>query len=210
MTPSAAIVLAAGKGRRMGGPKALLMVDGKPLIAAHVQRLREVGCRPIIVVTRTGLAAAIGDMPGVHVIAVDTGSMAESLTVGLSVLAPTPERVVLITPVDTLPARSTTLRALLTAASSEGTQVATPQYRGQSGHPIAMREQLLQDFRARAHGTLRDLVRSPGAQRRRVEVDDATVLVDLDTPVDLATLRPGLVPRFAGRGFHLRGESALR
>lgn len=195
MTPCAAIVLAAGKGRRMGGPKALLMVDGKPLLDAHIQRLHELGCQPIIVVTRTLTAAAIGDMPGVRVICADTGSMAESLKVGLSSLATTPDRVVLVVPVDMLPARCTTLRALLTAAASKGTLVATPQHLGRSGHPIALREQLLRTGFA---GTLRELVRSTGAQRRRIEVDDAAVLVDLDTPVDLATHRPGLVPRFAG------------
>lgn len=200
MTPSAAIVLAAGEGRRMGGPKALLMVDGKPLIAAHVQRLREVGCQPIIVVTRTVTAAAIGDMPDVRVICADTGSMAESLHVGLSMLTPRPDRVVLVAPVDTLPARCATLRALLTAAASEGTQVATPRYRGQSGHPIALREQLLRTGFA---GTLRDLVRGAGAQRGTIEVDDPAVLVDLDTPVDLATLRPGHLPHFARKEFSI-------
>lgn len=197
MTPSAAIVLAAGKGRRMGGPKALLMVDGKPLIDAHVQRLSEVGCRPIIVVTRAATAAAMGDIPGARVICADTASMAESLAVAISRITAAPDRTVMIVPIDTLPARRGTLKALLNAAASEGTLVATPRHRGQSGHPIALRDQVLDVFRTGYAGSLRDLVRSTGAQRRLVEVDDAAVLVDLDTPADLATLRPGIVPRFA-------------
>ena len=53
MMAGAAIVLGAGEGRRMGGPKALLVIDGKPLICRHVERLREVECRSIVVVVRS-------------------------------------------------------------------------------------------------------------------------------------------------------------
>lgn len=197
MTPSAAIVLAAGEGRRMGGPKALLLVDGKPLIWAHVQRLREAACQPIIVVTRTAVAAALADMPGVRVIAADTSSMAASLSVAVRNLTPEPNRVVVVAPIDTLPARRTTLELLLTAAASSHTHVATPQYRGQSGHPIALRDELLRVFREGYTGTLRDVVRSAGQHRRRVDVDDAAVRSDLNTPADLAALRPGAAPSFA-------------
>ena len=56
MSAPLAIVLAAGEGLRMGGPKALLVVDGQPLVTAHVQRLREAGCRPIVVVVRAAIA----------------------------------------------------------------------------------------------------------------------------------------------------------
>jgi hypothetical protein len=43
---------------------------------------------------------------------------------------------------------------------------------------------------------LRDLIRSEEAGRRRLDVDDAAVCDDLDTPADLAALRPGTVPSF--------------
>jgi molybdenum cofactor cytidylyltransferase len=193
MTPSAAIVLAAGAGRRMGGPKALLVVDGQPLICAHVQRLREVYCRPIIVVTRAEVAPLLEEMAGVQIICADTDSMAASLTVALGSLPAEPDRIVAIAPIDTLPARRSTLELLLTAAASEGTLVATPQHRGRSGHPIAIRAELLQVFREGYAGTLRDLIRSAGAKRRRIEVDDASVTFDLNTPADVAALRPGIL-----------------
>jgi molybdenum cofactor cytidylyltransferase len=86
---------------------------------------------------------------------------------------------------------------LLTAVTAEGVRVATPSYRGRGGHPVVARESLLQEFRRGYSGTLRQLVRSADAQRCRLDVDDAAVAVDLDTPADLAVLHPGLVPRFA-------------
>jgi nicotine blue oxidoreductase len=183
----------------MGGPKALLVVDGKPLIYAHVQRLQEVGCRPIIVVARHATAAVLGALTGVLVISANTDSMAESLTVAVGCLSPRRDRVVIVAPIDTLPALRSTLHALLTAASTDDVRVATPHYRGRSGHPIAMREDLLQVFRQGYAGTLRDVVRSAGAARHRLEVDDDAVHSDLNTPADLAALRPGLVPRFTSR-----------
>jgi CTP:molybdopterin cytidylyltransferase MocA len=197
MTRPAAIVLAAGEGRRMGGPKALLVVDGKPLIHAHVQRLQELGCSPIIVVMREATAAALGTITGVEIIAANTDSMAGSLKVAVASLSPGPDRIVIVAPIDTLPARRSTLHALLTAASVDGVHVATPQYRGRSGHPIAIREELLQVFRAGYAGTLRDLVRSAGAARQRLEVADASVQIDLNTPADLAAFRTGVTPCFA-------------
>jgi molybdenum cofactor cytidylyltransferase len=197
MKPSAAIVLAAGAGRRMGGPKALLLVDGEPLVCAHVRRLRELGCSPILVVTRPSAAAVLGQVAGAHNVVADTDSMTASLMAALAQLPPAADRVVLVATVDTIPVERSTLRALLTAATDADVLVATPQHNGQSGHPIAIREPLLRMCHAGYAGTLRDIVRSAGVQRRKVEVDDAAVRVDLDTPADLAALRPGLAPRFA-------------
>lgn len=203
MMPAAAIVLAAGEGRRMGGPKALLIVDGEPLICAHIQRLREAFCRPILVVTRTPAAPElrrlVGKIAEVRILCADTEDMAASLTAAALDLPPRCGRAVLVAPIDTVPAQRSTLEMLLTAAQTEGTLVATPHYLGRSGHPIALREELLQAFREGYAGTLRDLVRSAGARRRRIEVDDAAVRFDLNTPADLSALRPRLVPRFAAR-----------
>lgn len=196
MTPSAAIVLAAGEGRRMGGPKGLLIVDGRPLIEAHVQRLREVGCGPVVVVARGVSAELVERLPHVLVLCAQTGSMAASLAFGVRELPERADGLVVVAPVDGLPARISTLHALLHAAASEGVLVATPQHRGRGGHPIVLRQQLLRRFGEGDAGTLRELVRGVGARRRRVEVDDPGVLIDLDTPDDLAVLRPGVVPSF--------------
>ncbi|MEO7092599.1 MAG: NTP transferase domain-containing protein, partial [Polyangiales bacterium] len=53
-----ALVLAAGKGMRVGGPKALLLVDGAPLLVAHVQA-RLADCDRVVVVTRRSIAAQL-------------------------------------------------------------------------------------------------------------------------------------------------------
>ncbi len=202
MTAPLAIVLAAGEGRRMGGPKALLLVDGQPLVQSHVQRLIEAGCRPVIVVVGTPLAPSVRELlhalPEARVCGADTTSMAASLAVALGYAAPRPERSVVVVPVDTLPVSLATLSALLRALTSPEVQVATPRYQGRGGHPIVARETALQTFREGYPGTLRDLLQSSEEQRRRVDVDDPEVTSGLDTPADLAARRPGSKPRFAG------------
>jgi CTP:molybdopterin cytidylyltransferase MocA len=206
MNAPTAIVLAAGEGSRMGGPKALLVVDGKPLVRAHVERLLEAGCRPMVVVRR-GMAenvrAVLRAASGARIVASDTSSMAASLVVGLRHAAPTAGSAIVVSTVDCLPVRHSTLCALLHAVLANGAQVATPCYQGRGGHPVVARESLLQLFLRGYPGTLRDIIRAAETRRVRLEVDDPAVVADLDTPDDLAAARPGLVPVFArlGAGF---------
>lgn len=52
----AGIVLAAGLGRRMGRPKAEIVVDGTRLIDHAITALREAGCEPVIAVVQAGVS----------------------------------------------------------------------------------------------------------------------------------------------------------
>lgn len=177
----AAVVLAAGEGRRMGGPKVRLARGGVPLVALHVARLREVGCREVVVVVRPALVAEVEARvgPEVRVVGAATASQAESLAAGLvGVLA----EWVLVTPVDVLPARVETLAALLSAMET-GAVAATPCFGGRGGHPVGVRRAVLG---AVPSVTLRDVLASLGGGRVRVEVGDAAVVGDLDTPAAAA------------------------
>jgi CTP:molybdopterin cytidylyltransferase MocA len=187
----AAIVLAAGEGRRMGGPKALLVLDGKPLVCGHVERLGEVGCRPVVVVVRPSIFGDVrrllGAVPAVHLVASETSSMAASLAVGLEHVPPATQSVV-VSMIDARPVQCATLQGLIATVMEEGVLVATPSYAGRGGHPVVARETLLRRFRHGYRGTLRDLIRSVEPQRRRLDVDDAAVGDDLDTPADVAAV----------------------
>ena len=48
--PVPAVVLAAGFSRRLGRPKALVEVNGRPLVVWVVDRLLTAGCLPVVVV----------------------------------------------------------------------------------------------------------------------------------------------------------------
>lgn len=79
---TAGLILAAGEGKRFGGPKAPYVHNGERLVDRAVSVLTDAGCNPIFVV----LGAWIGDVPGATVLENDqwpTG-MGSSLQVGLS------------------------------------------------------------------------------------------------------------------------------
>jgi len=198
------IVLAAGRGTRMGGPKATLLVGGRPLVVQHVEQLLDVGCDAVVVVVptaaRRAVEIAIGSHARARVVAADTESAAATLAEGLRHLrervprdsqglrhvsvsfdaAPRSDAFV-IAPVDMRPARAATFDALArTLAAEEDIGAATPTRAGRGGHPVLVRERFLRAFDGTR--TLRDVVRDPLTQRVRVEVADPHVVDDLDTP----------------------------
>ncbi len=186
------IVLAAGAGARMGGPKALLLVEREPLAVLHARRLAEAGCGAVVLVTRVELAARLG---GAWSVAVSSApDPAGSLAVGLRALEPGPEGVIVVTPVDAWPARPETL-ARLVAAVHRGADAATPTHAGRGGHPVVLRARVLAGFRD-APRPLREVLAALGPGRVRVEVDDPGVAIDLDSPEDVLRAT-GAPPRFA-------------
>lgn len=179
------MVLAAGQGRRMGGPKALLEVDGAPLVQRHVERLQEAGCQAVAVVVRPPEASRVEGLVGiglhtgsVRVVPALTSAPAESLAVGLRALwaGPLPvlqasEHGLLVTPVDLLPPRVETLHTLL-AALEGGVLAATPRYRGRGGHPVALRGAAVEGLLGVGEGplpSLRDVLQWLGERRVRVQ-----------------------------------------
>ena len=194
-----AIVLAAGAGERMGGSKALLVVDGRPLARAHVERAHEAGCDRVVVVTRPDIALRLGEIPRATVLAEATASQAESIAVAVRRVGMRGDVAVLITPVDQPPVSIVTLWALFDALDA-GAEVATAHHAGKGGHPVACRAHVLSPYAQGAPGTpppiLRDVLSAYEASRARVEVDDPRVGVDLDTPDDVRAFT-GAPPKFA-------------
>jgi CTP:molybdopterin cytidylyltransferase MocA len=169
-----AVVLAAGEGRRMGGSKALLVVDARPLVVRHVQRLAELGCESIAVVVRPDVAWLVSSLlekaaearlfaqgVDVRIVAAATPSQAASLAAGLatwrSSIDPAIARgreVVLVTPVDMRPASLATLRALRNALDADAAALAaTPTCSGRGGHPVAARADLLAPYDVASTGS---------------------------------------------------------
>nr|WP_228531075.1 MULTISPECIES: NTP transferase domain-containing protein [Myxococcaceae] len=184
------MVLAAGAGRRMGGPKAVLCVEGLPLVAQHVARLAEVGCSPVVVVVppqvHGQVAQVLASWPYVRLVAAETASQAHTLAVAARELGPEPacERVV-VTPVDLVPARVETLLALLGAVMGE-VLCASPTYRGQGGHPVVLRAALLEAYLGAGEPPpLRDVLEAAEQGRVRLEVEDPAVARDFDTAEEL-------------------------
>jgi CTP:molybdopterin cytidylyltransferase MocA len=185
----AGLVLAAGAGRRFGGPKALVAIDGERLVDRAVRVLGEGGVTSRYVVQG---AADLTGLSGAEL--VDNPDWAEgmgsSLRVGLAAM-PTAVTAVLVVPVDQPGLTAVALGRVLAAADGdpqEALVVAT--YAGRRGHPVllgrrhweAVATSAVGDTGARAFlRTRTDVV--------EVECADVASGLDVDQPADLESYR---------------------
>lgn len=146
---TAGLLLAAGAGRRMGGPKALLRDrDGTTFLLRAVRRLQQAGCAPVVVVLgasadegRAALAEAGRSGPPVRVVV--AGDWAEglgaSLRAGLAELAALPPEVeaALVTLVDLPDVGVPVLRRVL-GAGGGASGLVRASYHGRPGHPVLL------------------------------------------------------------------------
>ncbi|HEX2773089.1 MAG TPA: nucleotidyltransferase family protein [Micromonosporaceae bacterium] len=98
------MIIAAGSGRQIGGPEALLRLGDKPLVDHALETLKTAGCGPMVVVL--GAAAdevrATADLSGAMVVvnpAWGTG-LGSSLRAGLKALSSSTAEAVVVMPVD--------------------------------------------------------------------------------------------------------------
>ena len=189
MTAVAAVVLAAGGGRRYGMPKALIQLDGSLLVERAVRTARAV-CDPVLVVLG---AAAVevwqrADLDGATVLANRDweSGMASSLRTGLDGLRGWPGRVdaALITLVDMPGMTPAALERMAAGAAPDALAVAT--YDGVRAHPVLLGRNHWAGVTATATG-------DEGARRYLADHDvvevDCTGLAD---PTDLDVPPPGV------------------
>ena len=84
--PSAVLVLAGGEGRRLGGPKAWIPWDGRPLLVAVVERLASLAPDSVWVAARAGQELPAGPFRRADD-AIDDGGPLAGLAAGLGAIA---------------------------------------------------------------------------------------------------------------------------
>lgn len=197
----AGLVLAAGPGSRLGGPKALVNdATGVPWVRGRAQTLLDVGCAPVLAtVGAEAIRVRSSLQPGVsavHVREWKTG-MGASVRAALASLTTMREELeaVLVCVVDTpgltVEVAAAVIETAVAAARGRSLHGALVQavYGGTPGHPVLI---------GRNHwlGVHLDAEGDVGARRylehekvRRVEVGDLGDGRDIDTPEDLAASR---------------------
>ncbi|WP_067441225.1 nucleotidyltransferase family protein [Nocardioides jensenii] len=135
------LLLAAGAGRRMGTPKALV----EDWLVRGVAALREGGCDRVTVVLGAAADQARRLLDGVRVDVVEAADwadgMAASLRAGLAALAvdPSPAEAVLVTLVDLPDVGADVVRRVLADGGDGGVHLGTlcrASYGGVPGHPV--------------------------------------------------------------------------
>lgn len=191
----AALVLAAGQSRRMGGPnKLLLELDGKPMLRRAVEAALAARLAPVIVVTghmREAAEAAIAGMPVRAVHNPDyAGGLSTSLRAGLAAL-PAEVDAALVCLADMPRITGRLIRRIVAAYNPvEGRAIVVPTHRGKRGNPVLWDRRFFAEMRGLAGDVgARHLIGENEDAVAEVEVEDDAVLLDIDTPEALAEAR---------------------
>jgi len=184
------LILAAGAGRRYGGPKALVTFQGSLLVQRAAETLAEAGCAPIVVVVGAEAQRVRAAAPGLDYADNPdwaTG-MASSLRAGLAALRDSPAEAAVVLLVD--------MPGVTPAAVRRITADTTPQslvmggYGDRRGHPVLLGRDHWAGVAATASGDrgARDYLRAHHDQVRVVPVADIADDFDLDTAEEAAMI----------------------
>jgi CTP:molybdopterin cytidylyltransferase MocA len=188
----AAVVLAAGEGRRIGGPKALLPIAGTTFLGQVCRLCRQSGLQTVIAVlgaeaerVRAGI-----ELPEGTVVVVNEAwpsGMLSSLWRGLDEAEARGADAVLVHPVDHPLVAVATLEQVAGALRA-GARIAVPTWQGRRGHPGGFAGTLFAELRAASpEQGARALLAAHPDQVVHVAGDPGCV-AGIDRPEDLARL----------------------
>lgn len=190
----AGIVLAAGRSRRMGRPKAFLRLGGLTFLERAVAALRDGGCGPVVVVAGPRGDAAADEIADA---AERLGALATrnpeaespqvtSLRAGLRALGGDAAAAI-VTPVDIPRVEAEVVRALTDAFAAKGCPVAQPFDGARHGHPVLFARAVWPELMADPlPDGARTVIHAHAAERAEVRV--SVLPVDVDTPDDFRRL----------------------
>jgi molybdenum cofactor cytidylyltransferase len=189
----AAVLLAAGRSRRMGAFKPLLPFGRRSVVEACVANLSEAGAGEVVVVVghrgEDVRAALAGEARVRFAVNDEAGSeMGVSIARGVEEVSGEAEAV-LVALVDQPAVPPRAIRKLMEERARTGARLVVPVWRGRGGHPVlidlALREELLSLAPERGLRALFDARRD---ETLRVPADSPFVARDMDTWDDYVAL----------------------
>jgi molybdenum cofactor cytidylyltransferase len=194
----AAILLAAGRSTRMGGPNKLLAeIGGKPLVRIAAEQALASRARPVIVVTGHQRDKVEAALQGLDVRTVHNPNFAEGLSTSVKTgLAAVPETAdgAIVCLADMPQVTATLIDKLVAAFDPErGALVAIPTIDGKRGNPVVWARRFFPELMALDGdvGARHLIGRYPEAVAE-VPLTDTAALVDVDTPEALDRVKAEL------------------
>jgi molybdenum cofactor cytidylyltransferase len=185
-----AVVLAAGKSSRMGQMKVLLpWVDNKTILEHIIDQLTLAHVDHICVVTghqskQVSECAKTAGVETVYNASYASGEMLSSLKLGLKAM-PSNVSAVLVVLGDQPRIQPKTITQVLMAYAEGTGQIIAPSYQMRRGHPILIDRRFWQEIMALPDGGApREVLNAHPDKIAYVEVDNDSILADVDTPDD--------------------------
>ena len=188
---TAGLVLAAGRGSRMGGPKALVAhPEGGVLLEHAIVALRDAGCAPVVVVLGAEARRAVPSAAEADLVVVARDwaqGQGASLRAGLAALEETTAESVAVLLVDLPDVGPDVVRRVVRAAGRpRRAGLVRAAYGGVPGHPVVLGRNHWRGAAEAASGDqgARDYLATHA--HGVVECGDLATGRDVDTPADLA------------------------
>ncbi len=191
----AAILLAAGRGTRMGGPNKLLEeIRGKAIVRMAAEAAATSQAKPVVVVTGHEAERVAASLTGLNVQTIHNPGYAEGLSTSLkagirSLPADTDAAVVVL---GDMPDVSASLIDRLIAAidPARGALIAVPTREGRRGNPVVWSRRFFEEL-AHIEGDIgaRHLIAQHNEAVVEVPVEDEAAFHDIDTPEALQKAR---------------------
>ncbi len=186
----AALLLAAGASRRMNAPKLFLPLDSKPIIRHCLDAIINAGIIDIILVARgldrERLRREIDPIVKVVFNRNSASEMADSARLGLKAVDQATTGLIVCL-VDHPLVATRTLQILMQQHVAMPDKVLIPTFDGRKGHPTLFPVSIIHELfniSAASQPTLRDLIYKHPARVTFIPVEDAGILLDMDTKKD--------------------------
>ena len=183
-----AIILAAGRSRRMGTQKLLLPFAGQTVIGHVVDQALAGQVRRVIAVAADehgSVASALSNKPVGLVVNPDVeGEMLSSVRVGLRALSADASAALIVLG-DQPSLRGELVRRLIAAFEASNKGIVAPVYNGKRGHPLLIAARYFAELQT-CYGDvgLRGLLTAHSGDIGEIAVADSGVLADMDFPAD--------------------------
>jgi molybdenum cofactor cytidylyltransferase len=194
----AAVILAAGRSTRMGGPNKLLAeIGGRPLVRIAAEEALASRARPVIVVTGHQREQVEAALEGLDVVIIHNPNFADGLSTSLKAgLAAVPEEAhgAVVCLGDMPQVRSALIDRLIAAFDPErGALVVVPTIGGKRGNPVVWSRRFFPELMA-LDGDVgaRHLIARYGEAVTEVALADNAALIDVDTPEALVQVKAEL------------------
>ena len=195
-----AIILAAGESRRMGEPKMLLKWGNATILEHVISVFANAGIEDILVVTGSvreqieQIVSAAGEIYPVRSVYnkdFSDGEMLSSLQCGLQDLTGKGFGAAMIGLGDQPQVQAGTVQLIRDAFVLAGKPIVVPSYQMRRGHPWLVANKFWPELLSmNPLQTPRNFLSTHSAQIHYVNIDNPSVLVDVDTPQDYQNTHP--------------------
>jgi molybdenum cofactor cytidylyltransferase len=189
-----ALILAAGQSKRMGQPKMLLPWGETTVLEKVIATFKAAGIGDILVITggdRERVEALVeGAARTIFNPSYAEGEMLSSVQAGLAGLGPEAQAA-LIGLGDQPQVQERSVRAVVEQYRKSGVPLVVPSFRMRRGHPWLVARLFWEEILGmRPPASPRDFLNRHAGDIRYVEIDNSSILQDLDTPEDYLKSKP--------------------